>query len=433
MKKEFNIGIVGCGTVGSSLVNLILENQEKIQEKIGFIFNITQICVKNINKERGLKIDNKVFTSDISKIIDNPEIDIVVELVGGTTFAKEVIEKSLINGKQVVTANKALMAAHGASLFELAKKYKTDIYFEASVAGAIPILLPIALSLSGNKISSIKAILNGTCNYILTKMSEDGKTYENALTEAQKLGFAEAEPSLDVEGFDTMHKLVILASLGFRTLITEKDVFVEGITGITFEDINYARDFGYVIKLLGIAKETKNGIELRVHPAMIPKNHHLATVRNELNAVSVTGNFSDELIFVGKGAGGKPTASSVMGDIINVAQDLNNGQTQEVQLIKMYSQKKKPIIEKEKFVSEYYIKLNVIDIPGVLGNISGILGKNKISIGSVIQKERKKINDIVPLVMLTHETVEENILNALKTINELEVVKGNITLIRIEK
>ena len=373
MKKTINVGLIGFGNVGRGVYELLHKNGVEIERRTGFRPVIKKIGVKSMNKKRPLAMGKGIFTSNIDEILNDDEIQVVVELIGGYSPAKKIILKALRNGKHVVTANKALLARSGMELFEEANRNGASIYLEGAVGGAIPIVLPMGLSLSANKIQSIYGILNGTCNYILTKMTEEGIDYADALKQAQEKGFAERNPRLDVEGIDTMHKIAILSSIAFGTRVEESDVYVEGITGITQQDLRYAAEQGYVIKLLAIAKEGKDGLEIRVHPTMIPKTHPIAAVRNEFNGITINGNFSGELTFQGRGAGGNPTASAVVSDIINVAHDIASKPSYEFRLIRIENIQKRKIRKIGQIESHYYIRLSVLDRPGVLAKIAKAL------------------------------------------------------------
>ena len=371
-----------------------------------------------------------MLTTDANQILDDPEIDVVIELIGGYSPAKELVIKALKSGKFVVTANKALIARHGLEILKEAKKNKVDVYFEAAVGGGIPLLLPMGLSLGANRFVSICGILNGTCNYILTKMTKEGKSFEQALKEAQEKGFAEADPTLDINGSDSMHKLVILASLAYGCFFKEKDVFVKGIEEISEKDIKYARELGYNIKLLAIAKLEKQGISLRVHPALVPENHLISKIENEVNAVFLKGDVVGELMFLGKGAGMMPTASSVVADLINVAQDISNDSKQEVSLIDFGNGKQINVVNIEDIESRYYLRIEAEDKPGVLAKFSKILGDAAISVSSAIQTEEPE-SKTVPVVITTHYTKESAVRKAVKAIEALGSIKNEVTVIRV--
>ena len=421
---QANIGIIGTGTVGSGVIEIIKNNQELIKKRTGVEINIKKVCNKNIEKAKAL-IENTKIVANAEEIINDPEINIVLELIGGYDPAKDIILKSLKNKKHVVTANKAVIAKYGKEILETAKNNNVNIAFEAAVGASIPIIKTIKESYAADNITKIYGILNGTTNYILTRM-EEGMSYKDALKKAQDLGFAEIDPEFDVEGKDAAQKLVILSRLAFNADIDDI-IFTEGITKISKNDIRYAEELGYKIKLLAIAKKEQE-IELRVHPTMIPKAHELASVKNELNAVYLIGQNTGKSMLYGKGAGKLPTATAVIADIIDIAKNkLFSENFQKQQGIYLKDIKKKDI---NKITSRYYLRYNVIDQPGVLAKVAKILGDNNISIAAVQQKEINK--DVVPVIVITHEALEENIRKAIKEIDELEVAKEPTVVIRIE-
>jgi len=413
--KEFNIGLIGSGTIGGGVVKILQKNQKVIEKRTGVKLNLKKVCDLKENKELGL--DSSIYTKNYDDLLVD-DIDIIVELIGGYSPAKEFILKALEAKKHVVTANKAVVAKYGKELFDAAKNNNVQLAFEAAVGGCIPIIKTIKESYAADNIKEIYGILNGTTNYILTKM-ESGQEYKDALKKAQKLGFAEADPTFDVEGMDAAQKITILSELAFNTLI-EDDILTEGITKISKNDMEYADELGYKIKLLAIGKQDKDQLELRVHPTMIPKNHELATVNNELNAVYVVADQTQKSMLYGRGAGELPTATVVLGDVIDIAKGKND----------VFSFDDAKIKDSNEISSRYYLRLQVVDKPGVLAKISKVLGDNKISIAGVQQKEVDK--EIVPLIMTTHEAVEEDLNNALKEIKKLDIVKEDAIVIRIE-
>lgn len=392
--------------------------------------NISGIVEIDPKKRRAAGLDRSIFTT-YRKIVGNPDIDIVVELIGGCKIAKKIVMNALKNGKAVVTANKALLAEYGKEIFSTAEKYGGDIYYEASVAGGIPIIKIIREGLVANRITSILGIVNGTSNYILTKMQEEGADFRKVLKEAQEEGYAERDPTLDVEGIDSAHKLVILSSLAMGRWIDFKNVYTEGITSITHSDILCADEFGYVIKLLAICKEERGEIEVRVHPALLPRHHQLSGVRGIYNAIFISGDKVGDQLFYGKGAGKYPAASAVVADIVDVARNLNFGIKHRVPAIR-YSRQVKRIRPMEEVVNQCYIRFTTVDRPGVLAKISGILGRNRISIASVIQKGRHKVS-AVQIVMMTHRAVEKDIRRAIKVIDRLPEVRAKTVMIRVEE
>lgn len=432
--REIKFGVIGFGTVGSGLVRLFQENKEEIHKRLDFKLTLKKVADKSMRSKEGVEIPSHMLVPDAYEVINDPEIDMVVELVGGTTIAKKFILDALKNNKHVVTANKALLAEFGDEIFSKAAEKGLFLGFEASVGGVIPIIRTIKESLAGDKIESAFGIINGTCNYILTKMTEERLDFAEVLKEAQKKGYAEADSTLDIEGIDAAHKLAILTSLAFGTKVDFKKIYHEGITQVTNIDIDFAADFGYCIKLLGIAKAMGDSIVAKVHPTLIPKQHPLASVRMEYNAIFVKGIGCGSMLLYGKGAGMMPTASAVLGDIIDCARNIahnaigtisNRGYKDDVLIEKNL----KPVEEVE---SKFYIRLNVVDKPGVLASISGILGNKSISIASVIQKGRGENGESVPLVIVTHETKEKNLREALSSIERLDYCMSKPVVFRIE-
>ncbi len=431
--REIKIGILGFGTVGTGLIKILFQNQTSIEEKLGARIVIKKIADIDIKRDRGINIPQEILTTDCMEVIDDPEIDIVVELIGGYEPARTYIIESISRGKNVVTANKALLATKGLEIFNLAYKKGVDIGFEGSVGGGIPIIRAVKEGLVANNILSIYGIINGTANYILSKMAHEGGKFKDVLRKAQEKGYAEADPTLDVEGIDSAHKLAILVSLCFGTKIFLEDIYTEGISHISPLDIKFAKEFGYSIKLLAIAKTEGNSISARVHPTMLPQNHPLSAVDGVFNAIAIHGDAVGPTIFYGRGAGMMPTGSAVMSDIIDISRNIIHKSQQRLpplgyQWNRIKDIKIKPIEELE---VRYYLRFSVIDRPGVLSKISGILGDNNISIASVIQKGRQ-IEGAVPVVMITHEAKERNIRKALELINNLPVVLEKTILIRIE-
>ncbi|MFA5536118.1 MAG: homoserine dehydrogenase [Bacillota bacterium] len=422
------IGLLGCGTVGSGVVKLLAKNATEIALKTGSRLEIKKILVKDPLKKRDGSIPADILTTKADDILEDPEIKIVVELIGGIEPAKDYILKSLEQGKNVVTANKDVLAAHGQDIFKLANEKGKDLLFEGSVGGGIPIILPLRSSLAGNKISRILGIVNGTTNYILTKMSMENREFSEALAEAQALGYAEADPSADVDGLDAARKIAILASIAFQTDISIDDVYVEGITGISSFDIVYAKELGFVIKLLGVATEKTEGIEVRVHPVMLPVTHPLAAVNDVFNAVFIEGDGVGQAMFFGPGAGEFPTASSIIGDLMLVAKHLKLGVTGKLTECKfLYEKSVLPIGE---LISSYYIRLLVLDQPGVLAKIAGILADHKVSIASVLQK--RTLDDLAEIVLVTHQVKEANFSDALNRIRAIPFVKAVDSVIRVD-
>lgn len=431
--KEINIGLLGCGTVGTGTAKILIESKDLIISRVGAALNLKRIADININRDRGIKFNEGVLTTDALGVVDDPEIDIIIELIGGEGIAKDLILRAINNGKHVVTANKALLASHGNVIFKAADEKGVDLAFEASAGGCIPIIKTLRETLVGNRINSMIGILNGTCNYILSKITDDKSSFENALSEAQANGFAEADPTLDVEGIDTAHKLSILSSLAYGMEINLNDIYIEGISEITPLDIEFAGQFGYKIKLLAISKNRGNKVETRVHPTMIPFGNLLSNVNGALNAIAVSGDAVGNIMLYGHGAGMMPTASAVVSDTVDLARNLLSGAEKRVPLLsyQMENIKKIPVMPVDEIFTNYYFRFSVLDQPGVLSKISGILGDHDISIKSVHQKDRKSKGS-VPIVMLTHLAGEAGVKKALSEIVSLEIVKDKPVLIRIE-
>ncbi len=429
-KKTVNVGILGFGTVGSGTARILVENAELIKGRLGFPLVLKKIADLDIKKDRGVALGKGVLTTDSRRVTDDPDIDIVVELIGGLGIAKELILRAIKNGKHVVTANKALLAEYGREIFAAAKKYGVNLGFEASVGGGIPIIKALGEGLIANRINYVYGIVNGTSNYILTKMTNEGVEFSKVLKEAQELGYAEADPTLDVGGADSAHKLTILASLAFGIPLSYKEVYTEGITGITPLDIAFAAELGFKIKLLAIAKAEDGQVELRVHPTMLPKDYLISQVDGVMNAIYVNGRETGDTLYYGRGAGDMPTGSAVVSDVAGIAQMVMSGAPPKSVL--NIAKSPMGIRPMDEVVSMYYFRFAALDRPGVLSKISGVLGENNISIASVIQKVRKE-GEAVPLVILTHKAREKDVRRALKKINSLRaVVAGKNCLIRVE-
>ncbi|MFA5361890.1 MAG: homoserine dehydrogenase [Candidatus Omnitrophota bacterium] len=429
--KKINVGLVGFGNVGSGVVKILRDKKKLLSEKIGLEINIKKICDKDIISKRTVSVDKNLLTSRVQDIIDDPQIDIVVELVGGTNFAKDLILKALKKGKNIVTANKALLAYDGRELLALARDCNKNIYFEASVGAGIPIIKALREGLVANNFESIFGIVNGTSNYILSQMALNNCTFNKALAEAQAKGFAEKDPTLDIEGNDSAHKLALLTYLCFGRLVDLKDIFVEGISKISLDDVNYAKELGFEIKLLAIAKKNDGGLEVRVHPTLIPRTHLLASVTGVNNAIYISSDLAGNLLFYGPGAGQLSAASAVVSDLVDITQDMKAGLFRPtLNVIEDLSVKRLSRIDE--IASRCYIRFLAADKPGVLANISGILAKYGISIASVTQKERRKAQ-IVPIVMVIHGAKEKNLRQALQIIDHLNIIKEKSVAIRIEE
>lgn len=422
------VGLLGLGTVGTGVTKVLKNNQDSITKKVGKPVELAKVLVNNTKKQRSLSLPDGVLTDKPEDVLDNPEISIIVEVMGGIEPAKDYIIRALDNDKHVVTANKDLIAIHGKELFEAAQNKNSDLFFEASVAGGIPIIRPLKECLAGNRLEQVMGIINGTTNYILTKMTQEGSDFSEVLKEAQDLGYAEADPTADIEGYDAARKIAILASVAFGTRVTFSDVYVEGITKITAEDIQYARDLGYVIKLLGIANNINGHVEVRVHPAFIPKHHPLAAVNDVFNAIFIKGDAIGEAMFFGRGAGEMPTASAVVGDIVAAARDIVYGITGRISCTCF---EEKPIIKIGEIQSEYYLRLKVADKPGVLASIASVFGNHDVSIASVVQKSTGK-NGKAEIVLITHKVNENSIRDALQIIGGMSIVDTISNVIRVE-
>lgn len=424
-KNEVNIGLIGFGTIGAGVVEIFNKNQEILSKKCGKPVNLKKVADLDIESDRGVKIDQSILTTDVNDVLENDDIDIVIELVGGYEPAKTFVLKAMENGKNVVSANKALIAKHWKELIDVADKNNVRFSFEASVGGGIPVLQPLNECLSANRFEGIYGIMNGTANYILTKMSEEGLKFEDVLKEAQKMGYAEADPTFDIEGHDTAQKLIVLTKLGFGEYVPQEKFHVEGITKITPEDIEFAKnELKYSAKLLGIAKQTEEGLEIRVHPTFIPQDHLLASVNDVFNAIYLIGDFVGPVMLYGQGAGRMATASAVVGDCLDIVFNENK----RISYGPVDSQVKS-IKRMGDVVSKYYLSINTLDEPGVLETITGILNKNEISVESINQKTSE--SNEVKIIIVTHEANEENIQKAIEKIDELQEVKEKSNLIRI--
>ena len=431
--KTINIGLLGLGTVGSGVARILLDNKDVISARVGADLILKRVADIDTVTDRGIQLAEDVMTTDARKVINDPDIDIIVEMIGGETIAKELILAAIDNGKPIVTANKALLAAHGNDIFAAAARKGIDLAFEASVGGCMPIIKTIRESLVGNHIRSMIGILNGTCNYILSKITDDGSTFDEALAEAQSKGYAEANPALDTEGHDTAHKIAILSALAYGMEINLNDVYTEGISHITPMDIEFAGQFGYKIKLLAISKFKDNAVETRVHPTMIPSDNMISNVNGTLNAVAVSADAVEDILLYGRGAGMMPTASAVIGDLVDISRNLITGAVARIPLLSFQPDQIRniPIRPISDIVTHYYLRFSALDKPGVLSTISGILGQYGISIKTAYQKGRK-MNGSVPLVMLTHSAQEKSAIRALSEIASLDVVSARPIMIRIE-
>ncbi len=433
MMRQVNIAILGCGTVGTGVVRLLLENGDIIRDRIGCTLNLKYVADIDMDKDRGLTLPPGVMIPDAASAIADPTVDIVVETIGGEGIAKQLILDAIGKGKHVVTANKALLAKHGNAIIAAATENGVDLAYEASVGGCMPIIKTVRESLVGNRINAMIGILNGTCNYILSKITDEGVVFQAALAEAQAKGYAEADPTLDVEGQDAAHKLAILSALAFGMKINFDDVYIEGISRITPMDIEFAAQFGYRIKLLAITKFDGRVVEARVHPTMIPFDNMLSNVNGTLNAISVSADAVGDILLYGHGAGMMPTASAVVSDMADIARNLASDGAGRVPVMGFQPDKIRTIsvMPMDDIVTNYYFRFDAMDRPGVLATIAGILGKYAISLKFVHQKGRKT-NGSVPVVMLTHHAREADVTRALSEISALDVVASTPMLIRIE-
>ncbi len=423
--KEIKIGILGFGTVGAGVVEGILKNGELMAQRTGIFPKIGKIADLDIKTDRGVKVDPSWLTTDALSVIDDPEIDVIVELIGGVKIAKDFVLRALKNGKPVVTANKALLAEAGRELFEASVKSGAGLYFEASVGGGIPVLRALRDGLVGNQIKSMYGILNGTCNYILTRMEREGLDFDTVLADAQKLGYAETPPDLDIDGIDTAHKAVVLASLAYGAPVPMDAFTIEGIRGLSHREIEYAGELGYRIKLLAVIREVNGEVEMRVEPSFVPKKHLLASVNDAFNAVFVEGDVVGSTLYYGRGAGRLPTASAVIGDIMEAAAGKGGCSAW------LLKHKALPVRDARDISIRCYLRLSLKDQPDVIAQVAHVLGRNKISIASIMQKEQNA-GEQVPVVFLTHKALEKNYAAAMEEIERLDVVDGKPVRMAIE-
>ncbi|HKL27157.1 MAG TPA: homoserine dehydrogenase [Desulfuromonadales bacterium] len=431
--NSIKAGLLGFGTIGSGVVKVFQKNGALMQERLGVPVELVKIADLDITSDRGVAVDAAILTTDANAVLEDPEIQVVIELIGGYEPARTFVLQAIGQGKHVVTANKALLAKHGSEIFAAAEAAGVNVLFEAAVGGGIPVISAIRENLGANQIKSLFGILNGTCNYILTRMNEDGADFENVLQDAQSKGYAEADPTFDIEGVDTAHKLALLCSLCFGTRVDFDSIYTEGISRVTALDIQFAGAFGYTLKLLAIGKRSGDQIEARVHPTMIPLNYPLADINGVFNAVRLVGDFVGPVLLSGLGAGSEATASAVMGDVAAIARDLAGGGSLRNPPL-AYPQATmrdlgiKPMTE---ISSCYYLRFFAKDQPGVLGTIAGILGKHQISIESMLQPHRHEA-EAVPIVLMTHKAIESNVQAALAEIDRQDVIQDESLFIRIE-
>jgi len=430
--KDIRLGVLGLGTVGAGVVKILETHGAEMQGRVGARVVLAAVADTDLTRPReGLDLARLPLFADAGRVLDDPGIDIVVELVGGLEPARTFILRALAGGKHVVTANKALLAHHGPELFEEARRRRVMLGFEAAVAGGIPLIRAVKEGLAANRIRSASGIVNGTCNYILSKMTDEGRDFAEVLKEAQGRGYAEADPTLDVEGLDSAHKLQILAMLAFRTSVDLKDIYTEGISAVTQADVVNARELGYRIKLLAIAKAASGGLEVRVHPTMIPADSPMAAVSGVFNAVFITGDNVGDLMFYGRGAGQLPTASAVWSDALEIARRVAHGIPALAEDLPVIAASPLPLRAMDEIRTAYYLRVMALDRPGVLAQVAGILGQHDISLVSVLQKARAE-REAVPVVMMTHEARERDMRGALAAIDRLPVVASRTTMIRVE-
>ncbi len=431
--KPVKVGICGLGTVGGGTFNVLKRNAEEISRRAGRLIEVVQVATRAVNPQ--CDTSTTEVTDDAFAVVNNPEIDIVVELIGGDTLAKELVLRAIENGKHVVTANKALIAVHGNEIFQRAREKGVMVGFEAAVAGGIPVIKAIREGLAANRINWLAGIINGTGNFILSEMREKGRTFEDVLQEAQELGYAEADPTFDVEGIDAAHKLTILASIAFGIPLQFDKAYTEGITQLTTADVNYAEALGYRIKHLGVARRTDLGIELRVHPTLIPSDRLIANVNGVMNAVMVNGDAVGSTLYYGAGAGMEPTASSVIADIIDVARSMASATEDQVPALAFQSDalSDHPILAIDQCETAYYLRIQAKDHPGVLAQVASILSVRGINIESIMQKEAEELDGSIPIILLTHRVQEQRINDAIMALEALETVQKPVVRIRVEQ
>jgi homoserine dehydrogenase len=434
--KSLKVGLLGIGTVGGGTYAVLTRNQEEISRRAGCKIEVVKVADRNIELAKKLTNGQVEVTDDVMSVVTDPNVDVVVELIGGYTLAKDAILKAIEHGKHVVTANKALIATHGNEIFAAAKAKGVIVAFEAAVAGGIPIIKALREGLVANKIEWIAGIINGTTNFILTEMREKGLAFADVLGEAQRLGYAEADPTFDVEGIDAAHKLMIMSAIGFGIPMQFDKVYTEGITKLESKDIRYAEELGYRVKLLGMTKQSGNGIEIRVHPTLIPEKRLIANVNGAMNAVVVKGDAVGPTLYYGAGAGSEPTASSVIADLVDVARMQNTSIQDRVPYLAYHdisATENTPILPISEISTSYYLRMRALDKPGVLAEVTKILGDRQISIDAMIQKEPQDGETEADIVILTHITVEKNMNAAIQAIEALSAIDGPIVKLRMEE
>jgi homoserine dehydrogenase len=432
--QKIKVGLLGFGTIGTGVVRVFQQNRDLLVSRLGADIELVRIADLDTHSDRGVQLPPGLLTDDAQGLLNDPAIHIVIELIGGYEPARTFVLQAIRNGKHVVTANKALLAKHGEEIFRAAEEAGVDVMFEASVGGGIPVISAIKENLGANHFSALYGILNGTCNYILTQMDEEGIDFDEVLIDAQRRGYAEADPTFDIEGIDTAHKLALLCSLCFGTKVDFDQIYTEGVSKLSALDIQYARDFGYKLKLLAIGKRDGDRIEARVHPTMIPEDYPLSSINGVFNSIRLVGDFSGPVMFSGYGAGMAATASAVMGDVLAVARTLRSDVGTRVPALGCPQdlQSSLSIKPMEQLVTHYYLRFTVKDQPGVLAKIAGVLGKYRISIESMVQPHRHEA-EAVPIVFMTHEAKECDVIAALAEIDQLDVVQEETLLIRIEE
>lgn len=435
MLKAVNVGLLGMGTVGQGVTEILKRNAEEISRRAGREIRVSAAVVRDLAKPRPIDLDGISLSDNPEDVVTAPDIDIVVELMGGTDVAKQAVLAAINNGKHVVTANKALIAVHGNEIFAAAQKQGVIVSFEPAVAGGIPIIKAIREGLTANRINRVAGIINGTGNFILTEMRDKGRSFEDALADAQALGYAEADPTFDVEGIDAAHKLTILASIAFGIPLQFDAVYTEGISNITQQDVNYAEALGYRIKHLGVTCETADGIEIRVHPTLIPERRLIANVNGVMNAVLVQSDAVGSTLYYGPGAGSEPTGSSVVADLVDVVRTFTTDPENRVPHLAFQPDllSDKPVLPAESFETAYYLRLLAADKAGVMADVTRILADNNISIESMLQKEPGPDSTEVPIILLTHRVKELAVIKAIKSIEGLDSIKEPVMHIRVEQ
>ncbi len=430
--KTIRVGLIGYGTIGKGVFDIVEKQRNFFKSAFGLDIKVSAIAEKNPEVIKNIPTNNVFVTQNSDEIINNQDINIVVELIGGITIAKDIIIKSIKAGKHIVTANKHLIAKFGHEIFPLAQENKSDVYFEASVGGGIPVIKALRESLTANDIIKIQCIINGTTNYILSRIHDEGLSFKEVLKDAQEKGFAEADPTFDVDGIDAMHKVAILTELAYGHKISVENIYTEGIRDITPEDVAYADELGYTIKLLGIIQKQDKNVDARVHPVLLPKSHPLANVNDVFNGVLIKGDFVDSVLLTGKGAGRYPTASAVVSDIVDISRNIVSNSPNRTPMNFFSDDKIMDVVSINDIYCRYYLRFTVTDKEGVMAKLSSNLEKKQISIASIMQKENK-IETEASIIILTHKTKEQFLQEAIKEINNLDIVKKTTQVIRIEE